>query len=271
MGNLSQVHILVTRAASQSSGFSAMLREQGAEVMEMPTIAITAPSSWEPLDGAIAQLDQFDWLILTSANAVTFLMDRLAVSGRIYTSLSNIKLAVVGAKTAAVLANCADGRQPDFTPPSFVADALVAHFPEPLAGQKILFPRVESGGRDVLVKAFLEQGAQVTEVAAYESRCPETADAGVLQALGDRQLDLVTFASSKTVRHFAKLLKQGLGESWLEVLEGVAIASIGPQTSQSCRELLGRVDLEAKEYTLEGLTGAIAAYVAARASGSFNS
>lgn len=267
MGDLSQARILVTRAASQASGFGKQLRALGAEVLEMPTIAITPPSSWEPLDGAIAQLDQFDWLILTSANAVTFLMDRLAISGRIYTDFSGIKVAVVGNKTAAVFADCADGRQPDFMPPSFVADSLVAHFPEPLAGQTILFPRVESGGREVLVKAFTEQGARVIEVPAYESRCPDGLDGSVLEALGDRRIDLVTFASSKTVRHFAQLVEQGLGEAWLEALAGVAIASIGPQTSQTCQELLGRVDLEAKDYTLEGLTAAIVDYVAARASG----
>lgn len=264
MADLSQTRILVTRSASQTSSFSSLLGEAGAEVVEMPTIAITPPSSWADLDGAIAQLDQFDWLILTSANAVTFFANRLSKIGPLKSNLYGIKLAVVGKKTAAILAEY--GLAPDFTPPSFVADSLVAHFPEPLAGKKILFPRVESGGREVLVQAFRAGGAEVAEVAAYESRCPDGADGSVLAALGGGKIDVVTFASSKTVRHFAKLVEQGLGEGWLACLEGLAIASIGPQTSETCRELLGRVDVEAQEYTLEGLTAAICDYVAARAS-----
>jgi len=225
----------------------------------MPTIAITPPSSWDELDQAIAQLEQFDWLVLASANAVSFFMSRLDAAGRSNTEIGRLKLAVVGKKTAHCLE--AYGHCPDFTPCSFVADALVAEFPEPLSEQKVLFPRVESGGRQILVKAFRAGGAEVAEVAAYESRCPETADAAVLAALRQGQVDIVTFASSKTVRHFAQLAAQGLGQGWLTMLEEVAIASIGPQTSESCRALLGRVDIEAEEYTLEGLTAAIVGYV----------
>lgn len=262
MADLTGTRILVTRAASQASSFSRLLREAGAAVWEMPTIAITPPSSWTELDGAIAQLNQFDWLILTSTNAVSFFTNRLSKAGLSKSDLYGIKLAVVGQKTAAALAEYA--MVPDFMPPSFVADSLVAHFPEPLAGKKILFPRVESGGREVLVQAFRAGGAEVVEVAAYESRCPDGADGETLAALGEGRLDMVTFASSKTVRHFAQLVEQGLGQDWLSYLDGVAIASIGPQTSESCRELLGRVDVEAQEYTLEGLTAAILDYRAAR-------
>ena len=261
MADLTGTRILVTRAATQASGFGVLLRNQGAEVLEMPTIAITPPSSWTPLDDAIAQLSQFDWLILTSANAVTFFANRFQLLGRSMSNICGIKIAVVGKKTASVLAEY--GLSPDFTPPSFVADSLVAHFPEPLAGQTILFPRVESGGREVLVKAFRAGGAEVAEVAAYESRCPDGVDDSLLAALREGRIDVVTFASSKTVRHFAKLMAQGLGDGWLNYLNGVAIASIGPQTSDSCRDLLGRVDVEAEEYTLEGLTAAILSYRAA--------
>ncbi len=255
MADLTGTRILVTRSASQASSFGSLLRNEGAEVLEMPTIAITPPSSWAQLDGAIAQLEQFDWLILTSANAVIFFTSRLKEVSPKSPNLYGLKLAAIGKKTASVLADY--GLSPDFTPPSFVADSLAAHFPEPLPGQKILFPRVESGGREVLVKAFRAGGAEVVEVAAYESRCPAQADDAVLAALRAQQIDVVTFASSKTVRHFVRLVEQGLGASWLEILKGIAIASIGPQTSESCRELLGRVDVEAQEYTLEGLTAAI--------------
>jgi uroporphyrinogen III methyltransferase/synthase len=258
---LTQKTILITRATEQSSAFADLLSAQGATVVDLPALEIRPPSTWAGLDGAIAALPTFHWLILSSANAVNFFVDRLLDQGRDLRALSTLKIAVVGRKTAAVLRK--RGLLPDFIPPDFVADSMVVHFPEAVAGQRLLFPRVESGGREVLVQEFTAAGAEVVEVAAYESGCPESPDAEALKALKQGQVDVITFASSKTVTHTAQLLEQGLGASWREVLNGVAIASIGPKTSDSCRELLGRVDIEPAEYTLDGLTEAIAAWASA--------
>ena len=249
--------ILVTRAAEQSSKFTALLQQQGATVIEMPALVITPPSGWEELDRAIANLDEFQWLILTSANGVNYFFDRLNTLGYDARALGKIKIAVVGRKTASVLRE----RQlnPDFIPPNYVADSLIANFPEDITGQKILFPRVETGGRDTLVKELSDRGAEVVEVPAYQSKCPDKIDPQAWQALKQKQIDVVTFASSKTVTNFYRLLQQTAGstEAIESLLADVAIASIGPQTSKTCRELLGRIDLEAEEYTLEGLTSAI--------------
>ncbi len=251
---LSAKTILVTRAASQSRQFTDLLEAAGAQVIEMPTLEIGPPSSWRDLDRAIAHIDDFDWLILTSTNAVDYFLDRLEVVTGERTFYSNIKIAVVGEKTAQRLLRF--GVQPDFIPRNFVADALVSNFPEPLGGLRVLFPRVESGGREVLVKEFTSLGAKVREVAAYESRCPERITPAALQALQTGQVDVVTFASSKTVKHFCQLVEQADAQ-WQQWLTNIAIAAIGPQTSQACESLLGRVDVEATEYTLDGLTQAI--------------
>lgn len=249
--------VLVTRSAGQSSEFSDRLQNLGGKVIEMPALEIGPPSSWAELDDAIATLDQFDWLVLTSTNGVDYFFERLAAQGKDARSLAGVKIAVVGQKTAASLAQ--RGIQANFTPPDFVADSLVAHFPEPnLAGMKLLFPRVESGGREVLVKEFTAQGAEVVEVAAYQSGCPQAIAPAALTALQNRTVDVITFASSKTVKHFCQLVTAAIGDSFLsEQLQHVCFASIGPQTSKTCQELLGRVDVEAREYTLEGLTQVI--------------
>lgn len=249
---LCQKTVLITRSAGQSSQFADLLTEAGATVVELPALEIRPPSSWQPLDQAIATLGNFHWLILTSANAVTYFMERLQILGKDSRDLAGLKLAVVGKKTAGVLQQW--GLRPDFVPPDFVAEALIDHFPEPVAGLRLLFPRVESGGREVLVQTFTTAGAEVVEVPAYESGCPERPDPQALAALQQGQVDVITFASSKTVRHSCRLLAQGAGESWRNLITGVAIAAIGPKTADTCRELLGRVDLEPAEYTLEGLT-----------------
>ncbi len=247
--------ILVTRATGQSSAFTSLLSGQGATVIDMPALEIRPPSSWVGLDQALATLPKFDWLILTSGNAVNFFIDRLLETGADLRRLAPLKLAVVGKKTAKVLAE--RGLKANFIPANYVADDLVDSFPVPTAGLQILFPRVETGGRDVLVKAFTAQGATVTEVAAYESGCPAAMPPGAVAALQQGQVDVVTFASSKTVRHFKQLMVAQFGEAWVEVIQGVAIASIGPQTTKTCRVDLGRVDIEATTYTLDGLTDAL--------------
>ncbi len=250
--------VLVTRSAGQSSTFTQMLTDAGAMVIEMPALEIFPPSSWESLDRAIARIAEFDWLILTSANAVDYFCDRLLATGKDTRILAGLKIAVVGQKTAATLQQ--RSLQADYIPPEFVADSLVEQFPEDVAGQKILFPRVETGGRDVLVAEFTTQGAIVEEVAAYESGCPEAIAPEAWNALQQRRIDIITFASSKTVKNFCQLLdrKSRSGDRpWQSLLNNVRIASIGPQTSKACYELLGRVDVEAQEYTLDGLLEAL--------------
>ncbi len=243
--------ILVTRSVGQSSQFSDRLQQEGANVIEMPTLEIGPPDNWEALDNAIAHLSDFNWLVLTSTNGVDYFFERLGTHSLDTRALAGVKIAVVGEKTATSLKQ--QGLVADFIPPNFVADSMVEHFPESLAGKKLLFPRVETGGREVLVKELTAKGAEVVEVAAYQSRCPEAIAPAALDALQSGVVDVITFASSKTVQNFCHLLNASGGAN----LERVCIASIGPQTSKTCVSLLGRVNVEAEEYTLEGLTQAI--------------
>ncbi|MBW4616574.1 MAG: uroporphyrinogen-III C-methyltransferase [Desmonostoc vinosum HA7617-LM4] len=252
--------ILVTRSVGQSNQFSDRLIASGATVIEMPTLEIGPPASWEALDSAIANLSNFDWLILTSTNGIDYFFARLAAQSKDARALNSVKIAVVGEKTAQSLRQ--RSLQPDFIPPNFVADSLIASFPEELSGKKILFPRVESGGREILVKELTTKGAEVTEVAAYQSCCPNSIPLEAELAIQNRKIDVITFASSKTVQFFYQLITSKFSQnSVANYLTGVCIASIGPQTSKTCHALLGRVDVEAEEYTLEGLTQALIKWV----------
>jgi uroporphyrinogen III methyltransferase / synthase len=245
-------NILVTRAAGQASEFTQMLRSSGAQVLEMPTLEIVPPSNWQDLDREIEKLSDFNWLILTSTNGVDAFFARLYHAGKDSRALAGVKIAVVGKKTAQSLQQ--HGITPDFIPPDFIADALISNFPVAPNGQRILFPRVETGGREVLIQEFTNLGAIVVEVSAYQSQCPDSIDPTVLIALQQQQVDIITFASSKTVKYFCQLIGTSLPSGWQE---SVCIASIGPQTSATCRSLLGKVDIEATEYTLPGLVAAL--------------
>ncbi len=251
--------ILITRAASSGSSFRTMLEEKGATVLEMAALEIKPPSTWQPLDNAINHLEEFDWLILTSANGVEYFFSRLHHLGKDINQLKNTKIAVVGNKTAQFLAKYHVSA--DFIPPDFIADSLVTYFPENIKGKKILFPRVETGGREILIQELSLQGGEVIEIPAYQSTCPDTMDEIIWDALAKEVISIITFASSKTVRNFHHLVIQALHNtpnlSLSSLLRNVAIASIGPQTSETCQELLGKVNIEAEEYTLDGLVNSL--------------
>ncbi|BAY86534.1 uroporphyrin-III C-methyltransferase [Calothrix parasitica NIES-267] len=260
---LSGKTVLITRSVGQSSQFTQMIVAAGANAIEMPALEIGPPSSWEDLDNAIANISEFDWLILTSSNGINYFFERLIALEKDVRTLANLKIAVVGEKTAQTLKN--HSLQPDFIPPNFIADSLIEHFPEQLNGKKVLFPRVESGGREELIKEFRKQGAEVVEVAAYQSCCPNDIPPSAELALQSGTVDIITFASSKTVKFFNQLAQRifidnsANHQSFVvsDYVEEICIASIGPQTSKACQKYFGRVDVEASEYTLEGLTQAI--------------
>jgi uroporphyrinogen-III synthase len=250
--------VAITRAEQQLGAARSLFEAAGASVVDLPALVVTAPDDWRPLDDALAELEEFHWLICSSSNGVEAVEKRLRRLGR---SLSHrprgLRLAAVGRKTAASLE--ALGAPADFVPPAFVADSLVEHFPVSGWGLRLLLPRVQSGGRTVLAEAFAAAGSRVVEVPAYETRCPAGLPSAAVAALEQAALDAITFSSAKTVSHTARMLEAAFGTGWLQTLEGTAIVSIGPQTSLRCRQDLGRVDAEASPHDLDGLVQACAA------------
>ena len=170
-----------------------------------------------------------------------------------------LKIAAVGQKTSKKLGEY--GLKPDFIPPKFISDSLVEHFPEKdtLTGTQILYPCLQDERRELLITELTKLGATVVDVPAYQSACPESIPSDALEAL-KQGVDVVTFASPKTARCFYKLLESyqtELGVSPHETLHKTTIASIGPLTSETCKQVFGRVDIQPEEYTLTGLTSEI--------------
>ncbi len=255
--------VAVTRAETQLGASRQLFEAAGASVVDLPALVVTPPDSWGPLDDALAELEDFHWLVFSSSNGVEALEQRLRRQGRSLSHLpSGLRIAAVGRKTASRLEEL--GAPADFVPPAFVADSLLEHFPVSGWGQRLLIPRVQSGGRTVLAETFAAAGARVVEVPAYETRCPAGLPSAALAALDQERLDAITFSSGKTVSHTARLLEEAFGPGWRERLASVAIVSIGPQTSQRCHGTIGRVDAEADPHDLEGLVRACEKALAGR-------
>ena len=247
--------MVVTRAANQQGEARSLLEAEGARVLDLPALVIGPPDDWGPLDDALAELEDFHWLVFSSANGVQAVEQRLQQRGSCLARRpDSLKIAAVGRKTAALLDGL--GAPADFVPPRFVADSLIENFPVSGFGLRMLLPRVQSGGRTLLADVFAKAGVRVVEVAAYESRCPETMPEPTAEAIAAEDVDVICFSSGKTASHSAQLLLQRFGERWSEHIATVKLISIGPQTSQSCHEHFGRVDAEADPHDLDGLVAA---------------
>ncbi len=248
--------VLLTRTADASPASRALFTAAGALVIELPALVIGPPDDWGSLDGALRSLARFHWLIFSSANGVAAVRQRLdhmhlpCDDG----ALAWPRLAAVGRKTAQAIQR--QGWPLPFVPQDFVADSLLACFPEPVHGRRLLLPRVQSGGRPLLAEQFRQEGATVVEAPAYESRCPATIPAAAAAVLAQEPVDVITFTSSKIVRNAAALLVAHFGEHWWSRLGQPKVVSIGPETSHTCRAVLGRVDAEASPHQMEGLVNA---------------
>jgi uroporphyrinogen III methyltransferase/synthase len=247
--------ILITRAADQAGEFGEMLAALGARVFECPTIRLVPPADHAELDGAIASLAGFDWLIFTSVNAVHHFFARLAELGRDTRALGGVRVCAVGPKTAAALAPF--GIRADLVPADYKGEGVVAAFREIGAnGKRILFPRADKA-RDVIPAGLAALGAEVVAPVTYRNVLPEALPPQVLAALEEGCIHCITFTSSSTAENLAALL----GENrLLKLLDGVAVAAIGPVTAKTCRELGLAVAIEPREYTLAALTGEIVKY-----------
>ena len=249
---LTNKKIIITRAQEQTSEAREIFRKNGAEVFDLPSLVIGPPDDWAPLDDALKEITTFDWIIFSSANGVRNVEDRMKEIDLSLSKISNtIQIAAVGRKTASLLSDM--DAKISFVPPSFVADSLVEYFPQNQKGLKLFIPRVQTGGRSILADSFKFNGAEVTEVAAYESSCPNVIPKKTVDALTSREIDIIAFTSSKTVINTVSLFKKYFGENWLKLIENIQIVSIGPQTSISCENLIRKPDKEANPHDLEGL------------------
>jgi uroporphyrinogen III methyltransferase/synthase len=244
--------IVVTRAREQASDLVKSLSDLGAECLECPTIKVSPPEDVKPLDSAIENLSSYDWLIFTSVNGVNFFFERLFQKNKDVRALKDIHTAVIGPATEKRLFDF--GLKSDIVPESYRAESVIKAFAgKDVTGKEILLPRAEEA-RPVLPLELKKMGAAVDEVTAYRTHAVKD-NADVLSArLKERSIDMITFTSSSTAKNFHALFPN---EDLKDLMQGVTIASIGPVTADTARDLGFDVHIVAESYTIPGLCQAI--------------
>jgi len=226
------LRILVTRTRDQASALRELLEEEGAEVLELPTLEIVDGASPQVLSRVIGALadGEYSWVVFTSTNGVRRFFRAVYELGRDARAFHDSKVAVVGPATAESLAEF--GVRADLVPEDYrgtsLADALGSH---ELTRRRVLVPRAEAAGPE-LVQGLRARGAEVEDVPLYSSEVPRNPDPRILGDIRSGRIDVVTFASSSAVRNLAKMLGDDLGG-----LRQAVIGCIGPstaETSQRC-------------------------------------
>ncbi len=253
MKPLAGCRILITRARHQAQSLATALEEQGAAVLAIPAIEIVPPDSYDALDAALCDAGRYQWLVVTSVNGADVLAQRFRVLRISSDAFSHLKIAAIGPATARGLGEL--GLHVDELPKQSIAESLVESLRDKVIGQNVLLVRARVA-RDVLPDELRNAGARVDVVDAYQTVVPAVSAEALRLAFAapSRLPDVVTFTSSSTVTNFFQLLREANIAAWPSAM---AAASIGPITSQTLRHHGIEPAVEATEFTIPGLVGAL--------------
>ncbi|HWM23303.1 MAG TPA: uroporphyrinogen-III C-methyltransferase [Chthoniobacterales bacterium] len=245
---LSGKRIVVTRTRTQAGILSGQLRALGADVIELPTIRIEPPSDLRAFAELVQDAHAYDWIVFTSPNGVTAFFDLFYKLYDDAREIGGARIAAIGPATAQRVKEF--HLHVDLQPEKFVAESIVREFQKAggVENLRILLARAEKA-RDLLPRELSALGAIVDEGFAYRT-VPETRDdGGARRRLLEEGADLITFTSSSTVENFL-----ALGLPWPA---GMKVASIGPVTSKTARDLGLEVAVEARRHDIPGLADAV--------------
>jgi uroporphyrinogen III methyltransferase / synthase len=245
--------VVITRPEKQADDLVKLLIKEGANPIGFPTIKIVPPPDWRDLDAAIKNLEEYEWLIFTSANGVSFFFERLYAKKKDIRDLKGVKICCIGPATAQQVEN--KGIRVDLVPAKFISEGILKSFSvKNLKGKKILIARAAKA-RDVLPEGLKKLGAEVDVATVYVTVASAKTKKDLDALFKENHVDVITFTSSSTVDNFVKIAGRKFS-----LLKGVKIACIGPVTAAAAKKAGLTVDIHQEEYTMEGLVSALNDY-----------
>src|ERR1035437_10955364 len=163
---LAGTRILVGRPRHQASSLSAGLRGRGAAVIKIPFIETRKPQSYRALDDALKNIRAYDWLILTSANGVEAMWERVGKLRITRRALQHLQIAAIGPATKKAIVK--HGLKVKMVPEEYVAESVVKGLRDKVSGKRVVLIRAKVA-RDVIPEELRAAGAEVDVVEAYET------------------------------------------------------------------------------------------------------
>lgn len=248
---LTGVRVVVTRSSRQAAGLIQRLASLGAQVERLPLLEVFPPADPRPLERAASELALYDWLVLTSANAVESLLE--ASGGALP---ARLEVAAIGLATAQALRDY--GIEPAVVAAESRAEGLADEIaPRIRRRRRVLLPQA-GDARPMLAERLEAAGAEVVRVTAYCKRAPDQATERARALFSRMPWGWVTFTSPSTVSNLA----EALGPMWEQGRATLDAASIGPVTSAALRQRGIERIAEAVAPTEASLVEAIVAAVA---------
>jgi uroporphyrinogen III methyltransferase / synthase len=244
--------VVITRAVGQSAELVTLLTSCSATPLLYPCIETVLPEDTQSLDNALfaASNGEFDWLVLTSANTVSFLSQRLKAL--------NVQLKIPVAVVGPVTAEAAEkwlGLYAEVMPEHYVAEALGKALV--LSNKRrILLPQ-SAIAEDTLSSTLISHGFDVTVVTAYQT-VMGTGGVDLPRLLETGKIDAITFTSGSTVRNLLKRFALEGGNR--DLLTNLCVVCIGAKTAQVAQECGLYVNVMPQEHTLAAMVDAMEKY-----------
>ncbi|MEM1483776.1 uroporphyrinogen-III C-methyltransferase [Oscillospiraceae bacterium PP1C4] len=235
--------IIVTRPRALASKLVHLLREKGAEVVELPSIVTQPITPNLPLDHALAQISRYSWLVFTSPAGVEIFFSHLRQSRMDIRALAGVKLAAIGSATAKEIER--RGLLVALMPEAYNAVELADKLALTVGKEeRVLIARAKEGTPDLTDK-LNEQCIAYDDVALYDTLYTCEDAAAVSEMLDAGELDYVAFTSASTVRGFVNTL----GKRDYSKLHAVCI---GQSTEKQAKEY-GMQTHTAQQATIESM------------------
>jgi uroporphyrinogen III methyltransferase / synthase len=228
--SLAGKRIVITRSAAQSEAIARELLVRGAIPVVLPLVSFAEPENFAPLDAALTQIEKFDWIIFTSAQAVRTIVKRgKELKNSLIRTGGQLRAACVGPVSADAAREA--GFSVEHVAETHTGAGLAEELGARLRGAKVFLPRSDRANPD-LPPALKRHCAQVTEVIAYRTLRPTGIDQRNLRQVADGEADAILFFSPSAVQHFAELSG---GEQIKTLQDNLAIAAVGPVTANALR------------------------------------
>ncbi|MCL0066516.1 uroporphyrinogen-III C-methyltransferase [Thermodesulfovibrionales bacterium] len=255
--------ILITRKYTPDYG---PLEDLGAEIFEVQTTKIVPPASYSEIDSTIDRIEDYNWLMFTSANGFRYFIKRFVDRDKDIRDLKGIKICAIGTKTAEAIRNY--GIKIDLVPKEFNAEGLIMAFvkghsvqeaggDKNLEGLKILLPRADIA-REIFPQKVRELGGKIDTPATYRAIKLEKHGKRLKQFLKEGRISMATFTSAATFNNFIDIV----GEEAIDFLRGTAIASIGPVTTKAIEVAGLKVTIMPQEATIKAMVDDIIKWAA---------
>ena len=246
---LKGARVAVTGTGLLAAKLRKSLEEAGASTECVLSLELESCRSGEAMKAAYERLEDYGWIVFTSANAVREFFLGLLESGRDNRSVGHVKFAAVGKGTAKELLRY--GFTTDYIPEEFCAAALARGLKDVVKeGERLLIPRSLKGSPEL--NGILDgAGIRYDDVVLYNVAERKQGEKELSEAL--KKADYLTFASGSGVDAFF----ENAGEDVTALLAGIRVVCIGDITAKKLEEHGRKADVTASRFTVEGMTEAV--------------